>query len=445
MMDAQKAYDYVREEFPGFGVNKSYAVARLLYEVSKKNSIDIKSVLPEGIISTKDFFQAKSFLLGLRYPSLDQNELAQIPPLTKMNFSESAQVDLSKNDRRPKIVFFEGSVADSSLLKRLKQKLPGVPFEEIKKYSDYVKSHEFSIAEYNRRFEMLFVIREEFDIFLHCPCSKLSRPCGYHIMNAGMGCGFDCVYCYLQGYTNSPGIVVPGNLEDMFEKFSNYYCPGMRLGTGQFTDSLIMDDLTGFAPKIINFFRQYPDVMFEFKTKSNCIENILATPSAENILISWSLNPQKVIDSSEYLTASLDDRFKAAEQCTQAGYYAGFHFDPIVYYEGWEKDYQEVVDGIFQHVNSENIAWISLGCLRMTGKVRQVMEKRFPDSELLLAEQISGFDGKLRYPRRIRKRIYEVMLDSIFKHTNDTCVYLCMEDEEMNRDLKIPTVGPRTH
>ena len=264
-------------------------------------------------------------------------------------------------------------------------------------------------------------------------------------MNAGMGCVFECTYCYLQGYTNSPGIVVPGNLDEILEEYSKYYSSGMRLGTGQFTDSLAMDDLLEFSPQIINFFRKYQDVQFEFKTKSNCVKNVLTIPSSKNIIISWSVNPQRIIDSSEHLSASLDERLEAARQCAEAGYSVGFHFDPIVFYEGWDEDYKIVVDRIFNTVDASQIAWISLGCLRMTSRVRQVMEQRFPESELLFAEYIIGFDGKLRYARQVRKRIYQHMLEYIRAYFDDGIVYLCMEDEEMNRELNVSVVSSCSH
>ncbi len=94
----------------------------------------------------------------------------------------------------------------------------------------------------------------------------------------------------------------------------------------------------------------------------------------------------------------------------------------------------------FEVIDPTAIAWISLGGLRMTLKTKQIMERRFPDSPLLLAEQIMGFDGKLRYPRSIRKELYQKMLTGIRSHSSDVCVYLCMEDEQMNLELGVPVV-----
>lgn len=439
-MNVDLLYQFIDDAFPKFGVNKRHAVVRLLSEISRRDKCDPLSILPEDLVKSKDFAQVKGFLASLRYPTLSDEEILSLPTLTEFNILSENAADVSTADRTPKKVFYEKSLANSALLKRLRKKLIDIPFEEIEQYSQYVKDHDFSIEEYNSRCDLLFVVKERYDFFLHCPCSKPSRPCGYHIMNAGMGCVFDCAYCYLQGYTNAPGIVVPGNLQEILEQFKVYYQPGMRLGTGQFTDSLAMDDLLEFSPVMIDFFRQFDDIQFELKTKSHCIENVLKTQPSRNIVISWSVNPQHIIERCEFFTASLEERLEAASQCAKAGYSVGFHFDPIVYYDGWESDYREVVKRIFNAVDPAAIGWISLGCLRMTQKVRRVMEQRFPDSPLLLAEHFLGFDGKLRYSRRIRRKIYHHMRSLIRTYSHDVVVYLCMEDEEMNRDLEIPFV-----
>ena len=440
-MDARQIYDYVQTVFPGFGLNKRNEVVRLLYEVSRRDGVSVDGILDERMKLVKDFEQVKAHLLSKRYPSLTAEELARLPPLTAVSLLEEDRVRASGSCCAPREVFYEKDVAGSAFLKEFRKRLPEAQFSEIPSYREYVKDHPFSIREYNRRADTFFVVREKYDFFLSCPCSAPSRPCGYDIMNAGIGCGFDCVYCYLQGYVNAPGIVIPGNLDEILGNFPGYYRPGMRLGTGQFTDSLALDHLTGFSSQIIDYFRKFPDATFEFKTKSNNVDLVVGTPPAENIVIAWSLNPSRIVEAVEYRTASLNDRFAAAQRCVAAGYHVAFHFDPIVFYEGWEEDYQGVVDGIFQNIPAERIAWISLGCLRMTVKLRQVMERRFPESGLLDAELILGFDGKLRYPRRVRQGIYQVMIKAIRERDVNVCVYLCMEDDEMNTALDIKPVG----
>lgn len=437
-MDVTALHDYVSRQFPGFGINKHHAVMRLLYEISQNDHMPYDGILPQEILRSKDFAQVRSFLVRLRYPLFSREELEHIPPLAELNFPDENRADICPAPRIPKKVYYEHDVAASALLENLRNQLPDSSFEEIEHYRDYSRSQEFSILEYNRRYETLFVAREDYNAFLSCPCSNPSRPCGYQILNIGMGCSFDCVYCYLQGYVNTPGLMISANLEEMLQKSSQHFRSGMRIGTGQFTDSLVLDHLTGFSHVLISFFKNYPDVTLELKTKSNNIENVLNHPApSRNIIISWSLNPQSIISTTEYLTASLDSRLAAARQCVDAGYRVGFHFDPIIYYDGWWQEYQDVVGRIFEMISPGDIAWISLGCLRMTLKAHQIMEQRFPDSLLGLAQHQIGYDGKLRYPRRIRKDIYTALIKMIRQHSKDVLLYLCMEDEQVNQELDI--------
>ncbi|HSV42925.1 MAG TPA: hypothetical protein VLJ10_00055 [Candidatus Bathyarchaeia archaeon] len=430
--------DYVDSLYPKFGINKRHEIARLLYEIARREKVAYDRILDEPMRACNNFFTVKAALVRRRYPELHHEDLKHLGPLTQLIDDEGACVDIP-NLRLwdPQQVFYERSLRDSDFLHRLKAKLPSVPFEEILSYKEYVHTARFDIATYNQRRKQLFVIQERYDLFLQCPCSKSAQACGYDILNAGIGCAFDCAYCFLQGYVNAPGIVIPGNLDEILAGFPAYHRPGMRLGTGQFTDSLVFDHLTGFSSTMINFFRCYSDMTFELKTKSDQIQNILATPASDNIVISWSLNPPEIIQEAELLTATLPQRLEAARQCVSAGYHVGFHFDPIIYYAGWEKAYQGVVDLIFEKIQANQISWISLGCLRMTVKLRQTIERRFPETRLLDAPHIIGFDDKLRYPSWLRQEIYTRMFSWIHQHSRSVPVYLCMEDREMNRHFGV--------
>ena len=35
-------------------------------------------------------------------------------------------------------------------------------------------------------------------------------------------CAYECVYCILQAYINSPGIKIAANIEEFFDKFKEY-------------------------------------------------------------------------------------------------------------------------------------------------------------------------------------------------------------------------------
>ncbi len=204
-----------------------------------------------------------------------------------------------------------------------------------------------------------------------------------------------------------------------------------RIGTGEFTDSLVFDHITGFSKEIVSFFRQKEDTYFEFKTKSVNIQNLLEIGGSQNIVAAWSLNSLKIQTENEFKSPDIMQRLNAAKECALAGFSIAFHFDPIVFYENWQEGYKEVIDMIFDIVPNDCIKWISLGTLRMPAILKPIIENRFPDSSLLNGEFLLGKDYKLRYSDKTRVDIYTYMSGLIKSKKSKTIVYLCMEDGDI--------------
>jgi len=426
--------------FPEFGPNKKQEITRLLYEISKR-----ESSAPDNIIEHagfKDFEKLKQYLLKKRYPRACLHNGINRPYLPKISLDEKYALRIKKEDFYPKKIFIETSARGSGLADKFRKTFPKASVSEIISLKDYLKNNRgFDISSYNKRRDTVFITYENYDFFKRCPCTKKAVGCGYNIFNLSFGCMFECTYCYLQEYTNSPGIIFPANIDRFFDEFPSYKKRGMRIGTGEFSDSLMLDHITGYSLPIVGFFKKHKDVRFEFKTKSNNIKNLLSAPHAGNIVISWSLNPQKMIDENEFFTASLKDRLAAARRCAQAGYKIGFHFDPVIYFDGWQKQYEKVIGLMFDYIKPKDIAWISIGTLRFNPSVKQIIEARFPSNKILDGELLPGFDNKLRYPVDIRLEIYRHLLKSLSKHSKKLPVYLCMEDISVWRELKLHPVA----
>ncbi len=144
--------------------------------------------------------------------------------------------------------------------------------------------------------------------------------------------------------------------------------------------------------------------------------------------MSWSLNPRHIIRKEELKTATLEERLRAAHQCRQWGYRVGIHFDPLIHYDGWEQDYEEVVRELFHWVDPDGICWFSLGCLRFTHDLKEIVRHRFPHSCVPYGEFVPGHHGKLRYFRPIREEMYAKMQSLIKAHAPGAFIYLCMEN-----------------
>jgi len=423
--------DYLLERFTNLGKNKIQESVRLIYEISKRDHADFRKIVDPLLEKSNRYIDIKRFLIKKRFPNLKENEILSKLALPEINIDPESTVDIKdKLAINPSNIYIEESVEGSDLSKRIKTKFLNSKHTIISSYRDHVEKKNFAILDFNKRVENFYITKENFDFYLNCPCSPKSVCCDYHTMKLVTGCAYECMYCYMQGYINSPGIVLPANIDDFFLMFEKYK-QDVRIGSGQFTDSLIFDDITGYSPLIVEFFKNKPRTIFEFKTKSANVDLLLKVKPADNILVSWSLNPENIIEEVELYTASLDSRLEAALKCFNAGYRVGFHFDPIIFYNGWEGDYKKIVERIFSLIDHNRIAWISLGCLRMTPRLKQIIENRFPKNKILDEEFLLGFDNKLRYSFNTRLNIYTKMKQWVRSHSDQVPLYLCMESKDM--------------
>lgn len=425
----------VDSRFPDFGVNKKQEINRLIYEISKKEKI-----LPEKIFNSlgSDNFEAvKKELLKRRFPYASLNDKAARPYLPKLDLDPKNSFNKNKSKFTPRKIFIEKSAGTAHLKNNFKAFFPEAEFAEIESLKKFIRDNKKpGIAGYNKRRDTIFLTNEKYDFFKKCPCTKGAAGCGYHIFNLGFGCIFDCTYCYLQEYNNVPGLIFPLNIGRFFDEFKRYKKPGMRIGTGEFSDSLMLDHITEYSPAIIEFFRGHKDAVFEFKTKSSNIDNLLRAKHGGNIVASWSLNPQEIINKNEFFTADLSERLASAEKCAKRGYKIGFHFDPVIYFKGWEREYNMVIDLLFSKIKPGEIAWISMGTFRFKPELKSIIENRFPENEILDQELLLGYDNKLRYPYGLRLEIYKFLLGEFKKHSKKLPIYLCMEEISMRQDLR---------
>jgi spore photoproduct lyase len=269
-----------------------------------------------------------------------------------------------------------------------------------------------------------------------CPGTGHYTCCGYRILHIGSFCSMDCSYCILQAYFHPPVLQYFVNHADMVQELDRAFGrPGVqRIGTGEFTDSLIWEPWTDLSRRLVPHFGRQERAVLELKTKTTHVGGLLGLSHNRKTILAWSLNTERVIRSDERGTASLEARLRAAAESAAAGYPLAFHFDPIVIYEGCEAEYRSVVQRLFAAVKPEQIVWISLGTFRFMPGLKPILQKRFPRSKIIYGEFITGLDGKMRYFKPLRMRLYRELAAAIHGHAPGVCVYLCMEDDEVWQD-----------
>lgn len=333
-------------------------------------------------------------------------------------------------------IFVSREAIDYSLTNEILNKLSTADVEyidDVKDMNDYFADADDELALGKRT---LFLTLNKGDVLKKCPGSRGRVCCNYYIFSPVVNCPFDCSYCFLQEYMSCPAIIINVNIEEMLEKVEAFISAkpdySFRIGTGETADSLALDELTGMGEKIVRSFWNHPNAVIELKTKSDKISG-LPINQKSNVVIAWSLNPQKMIDSDERFAASLADRLSAAKEVISKGYRVAFHFDPVFHYPGWEADYKTVIEMLFKNVGIADVAWISMGTFRYQPSFKNIFNKRFKQSKIMLEEFVLCEDGKMRYLKFLRSEMFAKMKAWIQAEakTDNVPFYMCMESREM--------------
>ncbi|HYA94012.1 MAG TPA: radical SAM protein [Thermodesulfobacteriota bacterium] len=313
--------------------------------------------------------------------------------------------------------------------------LPNVPVETIQDKRSHIKRFSSMADPIGIGKRHLLITRFYGRRLKPCPGTSNHICCGYYVINALTNCPMDCSYCVLQGYLNNPFLTLYTNWDDLLEEINDFLSRNqpslLRLGTGELSDSLALESIFPISEFLIDSFSKRRKAILELKTKSSNIDSLLGLDHRGKTVISWSLNPPEMIEREEMGTAPLKDRIDAARKCQGKDYPLGFHFDPLIYHEGWEKEYKETVVQLFKQIDPKRVVWVSLGGFRYPPHLKAIAEERFPSTEVFLGELFPGRDGKFRYLKEIRVDMYRKMAGWLKEVDPDLFVYLCMESKEI--------------
>ena len=319
-------------------------------------------------------------------------------------------------------------VQDEPLTRRILERRGSAAFDVTDDASMQERMRSLTLERGKR---ILYITRLDGGFVKPCPATRAPYLCcRYTVINQAAQCPLDCTYCILQDYLNSPVVTAYANLDAMYEEIDalldeqpNRF---FRFGTGELTDSLALDEMTGLSRDLSRFFADKGNAILELKSKTVRIGELSACAPGR-IVVSWSLNPPAVVRGEEFRAASIEDRLAAARRCMDMGFLLGFHFDPILSVDGFEDRYRELVEKVFRYIDGARIAWISLGSLRFPPSLKETIRNRFPGTRILHEEMVRGLDGKLRYVRPLRVSMYRKVYDWLKEQDPDLFLYFCME------------------
>lgn len=252
----------------------------------------------------------------------------------------------------------------------------------------------------------------------------------YYFVHA-YNCIYECQYCYLQGYFNTPDIVLFINHEEIMGQMKKVLDdhPQTRVWfhAGEFSDSLALTHLTGELELYHQFCLDNPRAIIELRTKSANVRALKNLKPLSNFVVSFSLSPANVAKRIDEKTPSVQARLKAMKEISELGHPIAAHFDPIIYQDQFKELYQELLISM-QELNPK-LLYLSLGVVRFTKDVYREVEKNYPDSLIHATSMIKSFDNKIRYSRPLRNWILQTVFDqAILQGVARERIYLCMED-----------------
>ncbi len=221
------------------------------------------------------------------------------------------------------------------------------------------------------------------------------RPSADYQFSLVSNCPGSCEYCYLQTTQGSkPYIKVYVNLEDIFDVIRDYINHNEGAVTtfeaASLGDPLALEHITGSLAKTIEFFSCLENGRLRVVTKYNTIDSLLNIKHNKHTQFRVSINSSYVVDRFEHNTGSLDERIEAVIKLADAGYPIGFIVAPIMVYDNWKKDYEELFDKLRERMAPElyrQELTFELIQHRFTSAAKELIVQRFPNTKLNMEEE----------------------------------------------------------
>ena len=327
-------------------------------------------------------------------------------------------------------VVMDQAVAGSAMAARIRAKLSHLPWE--------ILSEGATLESGLGREDILYLKHYRGRFLRPCPGTSHYRCCGYQIIHIGENCPLRCSYCILQAYFQDRVLKVWANQDDLWAELEQAFGTDpnrrFRVGTGEFTDSLVLEPLTGYSRDLVGFLSRYDNVCLELKSKVVDLSWMDAVRDPRRVLPAWSMNAPRISDTEEQGDcATLEERLQAARRCAEAGFRVCLHFDPMIHFPGWEAGYARTVEMILDHLRPEQIAYLSMGSFRYMPDLKRHIAANFPGSTYIHGEFITGIDGKQRLLRPLREAQFRFLVDRLRQGGLDRQLYFCMESDEIWR------------
>lgn len=195
-------------------------------------------------------------------------------------------------------------------------------------------------------------------------CRENGRSTDFVAPSHASGCAGSCSYCYVarrKGYANP--ITIFTNIDQIIthlrlhtrkqgkKNTPNQCDPALwTYDIGENNDCSVDAYLSENVKDLVSFFKTTDNAKASFATKFVNRDMLDWDPEGRT-RIRFSLMPPRMSKLLDVRTSPIKDRIAAIEDFRQAGYEVHLNFSPIVVYEGWTKDWEELLSEVDQAIS----------------------------------------------------------------------------------------------
>ena len=256
-----------------------------------------------------------------------------------------------------------------------------------------------------------------------------SKPSADYAIPISTGCMGHCHYCYLQTTLGAkPYIRVYVNTADILRAAKDYIeerAPQITTFEAACTsDPVGLEHITGSLGELIRFMAEEEFGRLRFVTKFHHVGPLLDIKHNNHTRIRFSINSDDVIRQFEPATSRFEERIEAAARIARAGYPLGFIIAPIIWYDGWQKGYAELLERLAAALPERAAQGLTFELIqhRFTKTAKNVIEKRYPKTKLEMdiekRKQKWGRWGQYKYvyPDEQQTALRQFIAERIFEH-----------------------------
>ena len=269
-------------------------------------------------------------------------------------------------------IYIESKAQGFNLTKKCIRNFPKAKIIEISDYKSIFNRPRQDFQTQKQSMKLILAIKKPPYIYKATDILQDGGYKNFYYNTPMLNCLYNCSYCFLQGMYSSANIVVFVNEIDMQDAVKNEIVKRVHkeqplmLSISYNTDLMAFENILPITKNWIQFAKLNLDLNLEIRTKSSLYHSIKDIESSDQIVLAWTLSPDKVVRKYELNTAPLSKRISAIKLALKDGWKVRLCFDPILYYNNWENDYLELFNKVKSSLNLDQVLDITVGTFRMS-------------------------------------------------------------------------------